>query len=112
MIKKRTAYLRSKDMTTTQIAAMDEYREGVLNSTAATTAYEFYNYNATTLGDFSALNSHGYSSTLGSVAIATAAQHAGKRVTMSEWGSNDTTRQDLSNQIHADMYLTRTVAWY
>lgn len=95
----------------TSIAAMDEYQEGVLNSSAATTAYELYNYNSTTLGDFNALNTHGYSSTLGSVALATAAQHAGKRVTMSEWGSSDNTGQDLSNQILADMYLTRPVAW-
>lgn len=58
-----------------------------------------------------AINSHGYSSTLGSVAIATSALHYGKRVTQSEWGSGDTSGQDLSNQILADMYLTRPAAW-
>lgn len=58
-----------------------------------------------------ALETHGYSSTLGSVAVATSALHAGKRVTMSEWGSGDTVGKDLSNQILADMYLTRPVAW-
>ena len=104
------ASLASKSLTT-QVAAMDEYQEGVLNSTTATTAYEFYNYSATTKGDMTALNTHGYSSTLGSVAIATSAQHYGKRVTVSEWGSNDSTGQDLSNQILADIYLTRPVAW-
>lgn len=111
VIQNISASLSSKGLTATQVAAMDEYQEGVLNSSPATTAYEFYNYNAATLGVFSALNTHGYSSTQGSVAVATSAQHAGKRVTMSEWGSNDTTGQDLSNQILADMYLTRPVAW-
>lgn len=111
MIQNLSASLNAKGLAATQVAAMDEYQEGVLNSAPGTTAYEFYNYNSTTLGDFSALNTHGYSSTLGSVAIATAAQHAGKRVTMSEWGSNDTTGQDLSNQILGDIYLTRPVAW-
>ncbi len=111
MLQNVAASLSAKGITTTQVAAMDEYQEGVLNSTAATTANEFYSYNSTTLGSFSALNTHGYSSTLGSVALATAALHAGKRVTMSEWGSSDTTGKDLSNQILADMYLTRPVAW-
>jgi hypothetical protein len=110
-IQNVAAALASKGLTATQVAAMDEYQEGVLNSSPATTAYEFHNYSSTTLGDFSALNTHGYASTLGSVALATAAQHAGKRVTMSEWGSNDTTGKDLSNQILADIYLTRAVAW-
>jgi O-glycosyl hydrolase len=111
IIQNVAASLSAKGLTATQIAAMDEFQEGVSNATIATTAYEFHNYNSTTLGDFSALNSHGYTSTLGSVAISTAAQHAGKRVTMSEWGSGDTTGQDLSNQILADMYLLRPVAW-
>lgn len=111
MIQNLSASLNAKGLAATQVAAMDEYQEGVLNATTGTTAYAFYNYNSTTLSDFSALNTHGYSSTLGSVAIATIAQHAGKRVTMSEWGSNDTTGQDLSNQILADIYLTRPVAW-
>jgi O-glycosyl hydrolase len=110
MIQNVQASLSTKGLTT-QVSAMDEYQEGVLNATTATTAYEFYNYSLTTRGDFSALNSHGYSSTVGSVAIATSAQHAGERVTVSEWGSNDATGQDLSNQILADMYLTRPVAW-
>lgn len=57
------------------------------------------------------LNTHGYSSTLGSVAIATSALHYGKRVTQSEWRSGDTTGKDLSNQILADLYLTRPTAW-
>src|SRR5260370_15775535 len=57
------------------------------------------------------INSHGYSSTLGSVEIATSALHYDKRVTQSEWGSGDTTGKDLSNQILADMYLTRPAAW-
>lgn len=110
MIQDVRASLSTKG-STTQVAGMDEYQEGVLNSTTATTAYEFHNYSSATLGDFTALNSHGYSSTLGSVAVATAAQHAGKRVTVSEWGSNNSTGQDLSNQILADIYLTRPVAW-
>jgi O-glycosyl hydrolase len=110
-IQNVAASLASKGLTATQVAAMDEYQEGVLNSGPATTAYEFYNYNATTLGYFTALNTHGYASVLGSVALATSAQHAGKRVTMSEWGSSDTTGKDLSNQILADIYLTRPVAW-
>lgn len=111
IIENLSASLSAKGLAATQVAGMDEYQEGVLNLTASTTAYEFYNYNSTALGDFSALNTHGYASTLGSVAVATAAQHAGKRLTISEWGSNDTTGQDLSNQILADMYLTRPVAW-
>jgi hypothetical protein len=104
------ASLASKNLTT-QVAAMDEYQEGALNSTAATTAYEFYNYSSATKGDIAALNTHGYSSSLGSVALATSAQHYGKRVTVSEWGSNDNTGKDLSNQILADIYLTRPAAW-
>ena len=111
MIQNLAASLASKGLSATQVAAMDEYQEGVLNSSPATTANEFYNYSTTTLGDFTALNTHGYSSTLGSVALAAAAQHAGKRVTMSEWGSNDTSGKDLSNQILADVSLTRAVAW-
>lgn len=111
MIQDVAASLRSKGIQSTQVAAMDEYQEGVLNSTPATTASEVHSYTSTTLGDFTALNTHGYSSALGSVALASAAQHAGKRVTMSEWGSNDTTGRDLSNQILADIYLTRAVAW-
>jgi O-glycosyl hydrolase len=112
MIQNVAASLAAKSMSATSVAAMDEYQEGVLNSTTATTAYEFYNYSATTKGDFTALNTHGYSSTYGSVALATAAQHAGKRVTMSEWGaSGDTSGQQLSTQLLLDMGLTRAVAW-
>lgn len=111
MIQDVRASLSAKGMSATQVAAMDEYQEGTLNAAAQTTANEFYNYNSTTLGDFSALNTHGYASTRGSVAVATSAQHAGKRVTMSEWGSGDTTGKDLSNQILADIYLTRPLAW-
>jgi O-glycosyl hydrolase len=110
IIQNVQSLLSSKGLVT-QVAAMDEYQEGRLNSTPATTAYEFYNYSAATLGDMTALNTHGYASTLGSVAMATAAQHAGKRVTVSEWGSGDNTGKDLSNQIMADIYLTRPVAW-
>ncbi len=95
----------------TQVAAMDENEEGTLNASPRTTAYEFYNYDPTTVSDMTALNTHGYSATLGSVAIATSALHDGKRVTMSEWGSGDNTGKDLSNQILADMYMTRPVAW-
>ena len=95
----------------TQVAAMDEYQEGVLNSSPRTTAYEFYKYNSTTQGDIDALNTHGYASTLGSAALATAALHSGKRLTVSEWGSSDTTGKDISNQILADIYLTRPTAW-
>lgn len=95
----------------TQVAAMDEYQEGTLNATPKTTAGEFYGYDAATLNAMTALNTHGYSSTLGSVAVATSALHYGKRVTVSEWGSSDTTGKDLSNQILADIYLTRPTAW-
>ncbi len=95
----------------TQIAAMDENAEGVLNASPKTTANEFYNYDSTVKTDMTALNTHAYSSAYGSVAIATSALHYGKRVTMSEWGSGDSTGKDLSNQIVADMYLTRPVAW-
>lgn len=102
--------LASKGLVT-QVAAMDEYQEGVLNSSPKTTSYEFYNYDAATKGDIAAINTHGYSSAIGSVAIAASAQHYGKRVTASEWGSSDTTGQDISNQILADIYLTRPVAW-
>lgn len=111
MIQNVQASLSAKGMTATQVAAMDEYQEGTLNATAGSTANEFHNYDSATLADISALNTHGYSSTLSSVAVATAAQHAGKRVTMSEWGSNDNTGKDLSNQIIADIYLARPVAW-
>jgi hypothetical protein len=102
--------LTSKGLVT-QVAAMDEYQEGYLNATTKTTAYEFHNYDATTMNAMSALNTHGYASALGSVAIATAAQHFGKPVTVSEWGSGDTTGKDLSSQIMADIYLMRPVAW-
>ena len=95
----------------TQVAAMDEYEEGTLNASPRTTAYEFHNYDPTTVSDMTALNTHGYSSALGSVAMATCALHYGKRVTVSEWGTSDSTGKDLSNQILADMYLTRPVAW-
>ena len=95
----------------TQVAAMDEFQEGTLNSAPKTTAYEFYNYDSTTRGDMTQLNTHGYSSALGSVAMATSALHYGKRVTESEWGSGDTSGKDLSNQILADVYLSRPTAW-
>jgi len=102
--------LASKGLVT-QVAAMDEYQEGNLNSSPKTTAYEIRNYDPTTIDDMTALNTHGYSSTYGSVAMATSALYDGKRVTVSEWGSSDTTGEDLSNQILVDMYLTRPVAW-
>ena len=112
IIQNVAASLAAKGITPTSVAAMDEYQEGVLNSTAATTAFEFHTYSSATVSDFTALNSHGYDSTYGSVALATDAQHAGKRVTMSEWGtSNDNTGQKLSTQILLDMNLTRAVAW-
>lgn len=95
----------------TQVAAMDEFQEGTLNASQKTTAYEFYNYDPTTVAAITSMNSHGYSSALGSVALATSALHYGKRVTQSEWGSGDTTGKDLSNQILADIYLTRPTAW-
>ena len=95
----------------TQVAAMDEYQEGVLNASPKSAAYEFYHYNSTTQGDIAALNTHGYSSTVGGAALATMAQHSGKRLTVSEWGTSDTTGKDISNQILADMYLTCPVAW-
>jgi O-glycosyl hydrolase len=110
MIQNLQSSLTAKGLVT-QAAAMDEYQEGALNSTGQTTAYDFYSYNPTTQGDMTALNTHAYSSALGSVAVATAAQHYGKRVTVSEWGSSDSTGQDISNQILADIYLTRPVAW-
>jgi O-glycosyl hydrolase len=105
------ASLSNKGLSATQIAAMDEYKEGTLNSSTGSTSNEFRSYDNTTKGNITAINTHGYSSSLGSVALATAALHAGKRVTQSEWGSNDNTGKDLSNQILADMYLTRSVAW-
>jgi hypothetical protein len=111
MVQDLAGSLSIKGLTATQVTAMDEYQEGVLNSSSGTTANEFYNYDWSTLSNMSAVNTHGYSSTLGSVALATWAIHTGKRVTMSEWGSGDTTGQDLSNQILADVYLTRPVAW-
>ncbi len=112
MIQDVAASLAAKGITATNVSAMDENAEGVLNASTGTAAYEFHNYNSTTLGDFTALNAHGYSSAYGSVALATDAQHAGKRVTMSEWGtSNDTSGQNLSTQILLDIYLTRAVAW-
>ena len=95
----------------TQVAAMDEFQEGVLNSSSNTTADEFYSYDPTTVGDMNQINTHGYSSSVGSVAIATSGLHYGKRVTMSEWGSSDNTGKDLSNQILADIYMTRPTAW-
>lgn len=95
----------------TQVAAMDEYQEGVLNNTANTAAEELYSYDATTLGDMTQVNTHGYSSTAGSVALGTSALRLRKRLTMSEWGSGDITGKDLSNQILADMYGTRPTAW-
>ena len=102
--------LASKGLVT-QVASMDEYQEGVLNSSPGTAAYEFSNYDSTTRAGMTALNTHGYSSAGGSVALATSAQHYGQRVTMSEWGSNDSTGQDISNQILTDIYLTRPTAW-
>ena len=100
----------------TQVAAMDEFDEGVLNSTLtswpnADAAEEFYSYDPTTVGDMTQINTHGYQSTTGSVPLATSALHYGKRLTMSEWGSGDNTGKDLSNQILADIYLTRPTAW-
>src|SRR5439155_5644231 len=80
--------LASKGLVT-QVAAMDEFQEGVLNSSSNTAADEFYSYDPTTAGDMTQINTHGYSSTLGSVAFATSGLHYGKRVTMSEWGSSD-----------------------
>jgi O-Glycosyl hydrolase family 30/Ricin-type beta-trefoil lectin domain-like len=115
MIQDVASSLAAKSMAATGVSAMDENSEGVLNASTGTTAYEFYNYNGTTLGDFTALNTHGYSSTYGSVAVATDAQHAGKRVTMSEWGTsannNDASGQNLSTQLLLDINLTRAVAW-
>jgi O-glycosyl hydrolase len=112
MIQGLQTSLASKGLVT-QVAAMDEFQEGVLNSSSGTAAYEFYNYDPTSAGDISQINSHGYSTTTGSVALATSALHYGKRLTMSEWGpfSGDTTGKDLSNQILADMYMTRPSAW-
>lgn len=110
MIQNMQAALASKHLLT-QVAAMDEYEEGVLNASPKTTAYEFHNYDSVTQGDFTALNTHGYASTVGSVALATASLHSGKRLTVSEWGSGDTTGKDLSNQILADIYITRPTAW-
>ena len=102
--------LASKGLVT-QVAAMDEYQEGSLNSSINTTAEEFYSYDPTSANDMTQINTHGYSSSAGSVAIATSGLHYGKRATMSEWGSGDSTGKDLSNQILADMYLTRPTAW-
>lgn len=95
----------------TEVAAMDENQEGNLNSSPKTTAYEIRNYSATTIDDMTALNTHGYASQYGSVAVETTGLHDGKRITVSEWGSGDSTGKDLSNQILADIYLTRPVAW-
>ncbi|HXS13901.1 MAG TPA: RICIN domain-containing protein [Acidobacteriaceae bacterium] len=111
-IQNVAASLTAKGVNSTSVSAMDEYQEGVLNSAAGSTAYEFHNYSSATISDFTALNSHGYACTYGSVALATDAQRAGKRLTMSEWGtSNDTTGQNLSTQILLDIKLTRAVAW-
>lgn len=95
----------------TQLVGMDEYKEGTLNSGTKTTASEFHRYAPTTVSDMTALNTHAYESTLGSVALATSAARKGKRLTVSEWGTSDNTGKDLSNQILADIYLTRPVAW-
>lgn len=111
MIQDVASSLRSKGLKSTQVAAMDEYQEGTLKTTAGSTANEFYKYSSVTVGSIGTLNTHAYSSNLGSVALATAAQNAGKRLTVSEWGSNDSTGKDLSNQVLADIYQTRAVAW-
>ncbi len=95
----------------TQVSAMDEYQEGTLNSSANTAAGDFYGYDGTARGDIASLNTHAYQSTIGSVALYTSALRYGKRLGVSEWGSGDDTGQDLSEQILADMYLTRPSAW-
>jgi hypothetical protein len=95
----------------TQVAANDDNQEGIFIWGAGNETSDFYNYDSTTRGDMTALNTHGYGSSLGSIALATSAQHYGKRLTMSEWGSFDTTGQDISNQILADLNLTRATAW-
>lgn len=94
-----------------EVSAMDENEEGSGTAAPHTTAGEFYRYDAATHAAMTSLNAHGYSSPLGSVAVATLARHFGKRVTLSEWGTSDTTGRDLSNQILADIYSTRATAW-
>ncbi len=110
MIQDMAASLASKKQVT-RVAAMDENWEGPYVNYGADTATEFFDYDPTTKSQIDALNTHGYSSSVGSVTLATLGQNFGKRTTVSEWGSADLTGQDLSNQLLVDIYETRAVAW-
>ena len=95
----------------TRLSATDENREGSLNTSPHTAAYELYHFDATTRGDIDSFNTHAYDSPTGAVTLPTSALYDGKRLAMSEWGSGDMTGRDLSKQIVADMYATRPTAW-
>jgi hypothetical protein len=95
----------------TRLSATDENREGSLNTSPHTAAYELYHFDATTRGDIDSFNTHAYDSPAGAVTLPASAQYFGKRLAMSEWGSGDLTGRDLSKQIVADMYATRPTAW-
>ncbi len=96
---------------TTRLSATDENREGSLNLSPNTTAYELSHFDAMTRADIDSVNTHAYDSPLGAVTVPTLALYDGKRLAMSEWGSGDLTGRDLSSQIVADMYATRPTAW-
>jgi hypothetical protein len=112
MIQSLATALANKGLAATGVAAMDEFLEGTGNGLSTNTAAaEFYNYDGTTKGNFGRINSHGYSSPAGSVALYNAGMLWGKAVTMSEWGSSDKTGKDISNQIMTDIDQTHVVAF-
>lgn len=112
MIQSLATALANKGLTATGVAAMDEFLEGSGNGLATgNTAAELYNYDGTTQADFGRINSHGYSSPAGSIAVYNEGMLWGKAVTMSEWGSSDKTGKDISNQVMADIDQTHVVAF-
>ncbi|HKW17974.1 MAG TPA: glycoside hydrolase [Terriglobales bacterium] len=111
MIQSLATALANKGLSATGISAMDEFLEGTGNWSSSTAAAELYNYDGTTQGDFGRINTHGYSSPAGSVALYNEGMLWGKAVTMSEWGSSDKTGKDISNQIMADIDQSHVVAF-
>jgi hypothetical protein len=64
-----------------------------------------------TVADMDEVNTHNYGSSGTSSTLSAAASSAGKRLVMSEWGSNEATGEDLSTHLVTGMNSLHAVDW-
>lgn len=68
-------------------------------------------FSSVTIADIDEVNTHNYGSSGEAASLSAAASNAGKRMVMSEWGSAETTGEDLSTHLVTDINTLHAVDW-